>query len=75
MHELASKQSDLQGERLAVARAKAEAGSATPAEVLERELDLANARARLIQWDFERDRILATICLITGDQLKLKDAP
>ena len=75
MRELAAKQSDLQGERLAVARAKAEAGAATPAEVLERELDLANAKARLIQSDFERDRILATICLMTGDQLKLKDAP
>jgi outer membrane protein TolC len=75
MRGLAAKQRDLQGERVSVARGKAAAGAATPAEVLERELDLANAQARLLQADYERDRILATVCLITGDQLKLKDAP
>jgi outer membrane protein TolC len=75
MRELAAKQCDLQGERVSVARGKSADGAATPAEVLERELDLANAQARLVQADFERDRLLATLCLVTGDQLKLKDAP
>jgi outer membrane protein TolC len=75
MRELAAKQRDLHGERVSVVRGRAAAGAATPAEVLERELDLANAQARLTQADFERDRLLATLCLVTGDQLKLKDAP
>jgi outer membrane protein TolC len=75
LRELASKQVDLGNERVAVARAKREAGTATPAEVLEREMDLAESRSKMIQASFERYRVLAMLCLISGQNLSCKDVP
>jgi outer membrane protein TolC len=75
LHQLASKQVDLGNERVAVARAKREAGTATPAEVLEREMDLAESRSKMIQAGFERYRVLAMLCLISGQNLSCKDVP
>jgi outer membrane protein TolC len=73
LYQLASKQVDLGGERVAVARAKREAGTATPAEVLEREMDLAESRAKMIQSGYERHRVLAMLCLLSGQTLSCKD--
>ena len=64
---------DLGGERVAVARAKREAGTATPAEVLEREMDLAESRAKMIQAAYERQRVLTMLCLLSGQALTCKD--
>ncbi len=73
LYQLASKQVDLGGERVAVARAKREAGTATPAEVLEREMDLAESRAKMIQAAYERQRVLTMLCLLSGQALTCKD--
>ncbi len=72
--DLANKQSELYGERLRVVRAKFEAGAATPAEVLEREVDLVQARTKAVQARFERWRVLALLCLLSGQELKCLDA-
>ncbi|MBI5523011.1 MAG: TolC family protein [Desulfarculus sp.] len=73
LYDLAGKQVELGGERVAVARAKREAGTATPAEVLEREMDLAEARAKMIQAGHERHRALALLCLLSGQALACED--
>lgn len=73
LYQLATKQVDLGGERVGVARAKREAGTATPAEVLEREMDLAEAKAKMIQAGYERYRVLAMLCLLSGQNLSCKD--
>ena len=72
--DLANKQSELYGERLRVVRAKFEAGAATPAEVLEREVDLVQARTKAVQARYERWRVLALLCLLSGQELKCLDA-
>ncbi|MFZ5584820.1 MAG: TolC family protein [Thermodesulfobacteriota bacterium] len=71
---LASKQSELYAERLSVVRAKFNAGAATPAEVLEREVDLVQARGKAVQARYERWRVLALLCLISGQELTCHDA-
>lgn len=70
---LAAKQADLNSERVSVVRARREAGAATPAEVLEREMDLAEARTKVIQATYERYRVLAMLCLLSGQPLVCKD--
>ena len=72
--DLATKQAELYGERLRVVRAKFEAGAATPAEVLEREVDLVQARTKAVQARYERWRVLAILCLLSGQELKCLDA-
>lgn len=72
--DLANKQAELYGERLRVVRAKFEAGAATPAEVLEREVDLVQARTKAVQARYERWRVLALLCLLSGQELKCLDA-
>lgn len=71
--DLAGQQRALQTERLAVARARLGAGNAPPAEVLERQLDLADAEVRLVKARFDRARILSQMCILTGGKLCLKD--
>ena len=72
--DLASKQAELYAERLRVVRAKFEAGAATPAEVLEREVDLVQARTKAVQARYERWRVLALLCLLSGQELQCVDA-
>lgn len=71
--DLAGQQQNLQTERLAVARTRFDTGSAPPAEVLERQLDLADAEAKLIEARSERARILSQMCILSGEELCLKD--
>ncbi len=71
--DLAGQQQSLQSERLAVARARLKTGSAPPAKVLERQLDLADAEVRLVEARFDRARILSQMCILTGGELCLKD--
>ncbi|MGD9123524.1 MAG: TolC family protein [Desulfarculaceae bacterium] len=70
---LAQKEKALQLERLSAARTRLLAGSVTPAEVLETELDLAEAQVKLVQSRWEDARIRALLCLLSGMDLKCKE--
>ena len=74
LFDLAGKQAELYAERLRVVRAKFEAGAATASEVLEREVDLVQARAKAAQAGYERWRVLALLCLLSGQELRCVDA-
>lgn len=73
--QFAAKEMALAQERVSTASAKVKLGAATYAEVLERELDLAGSQARMINARYEQYRVLALLCLQSGRNLVLEDAP
>lgn len=75
LYHLAQGQVSLERERLETTRTRYQNGAATPAEVLERELDLAQAQARLIQARRDRSRVLTLLCLLGGGSLVMEDEP
>ncbi|MCB2187000.1 MAG: TolC family protein [Deltaproteobacteria bacterium] len=71
--ELARQEEDLSRERVAVARARQAAGAEKPEEVLKREMDLARSQARALEAQCGRWRVLATMCLLSGGDLRLRE--
>ena len=73
--ELAQGQVALGQERVQVARAKSDQGGLTPGERLDRELELARARDKEAEAVCQRARVVASLCLLSGRPLQLKEMP